>query len=325
MKASGAWTQKSQDGPPRGARIFLGIDFSITLLMGLAAAQGGIALLLKGDPNRLGASFAVIMGIVLITVSGIYFYRAYFVSPLRAARIARMVRQYPDQPWMKRADWAARRVEYSTSFIAIGMWIWVAGWWGFICFIGWVNYAKIIKALSESWWNGVLMSVFVGAGLLGLAFAIKLTLHWHLYGTSVLRIDTLPAQPGETFRGALEANLDPKPRHPLSVELVCEEVLWITSGHGKDRRTRAEVTRLGGSCATVQSSQMVQTGTGVRCPIEIEVPTDLPEYSINEEGNGVRWVLSVNATGDDQTFSCTFDVPIFEARRQQHVAEGKAG
>ena len=50
MKASGAWTQKSQDGPPRGARIFLGIVFSFTLLMGLAAAQvlaqlGGEAVL----------------------------------------------------------------------------------------------------------------------------------------------------------------------------------------------------------------------------------------------------------------------------------------
>ncbi len=201
----------------------------------------------------------------------------------------------------------------------MGMWIWVTVWWGFLSFIGWVNYTKIMKALSESWWNGVLISVFVGAGLLGLAFAIKLTLHWYRYGTSVLRIDTLPAHPGETFRGALEANLHPKPRHPLNVELACEKVLWISSGHGKDRRKRAEVTRLGGLRATAQSSQMVATRLGVLCPIEIDVPTNLPEYSINDEGNGVRWVLSVNTTGDDQPFSCAFDLPIFESRFQQAV------
>lgn len=313
--ARSALTQEpSSGGPPRGARIFLGIVFSLILLMGLAAAQGGIALLLNSDSNRIGSSFAVIMGGVLITASCFYFYRAYFVHPLRAARIARVRRQYPDQPWMERADWAARRVLHTTGFIAVGMWIWVAGWWGFICFIGWVNFAKIVKALSESWWNGALIAVFVGAGLLGLTFAIKLTLHWYRYGTSALRIDTLPAHPGGMFRGSLEANLDPKPRHPLSVELVCEDVLWVTTGHGKDRRTRAQVTRLCGSRASSPTSQIVASRTGVRCPVEIAIPADMPDYSIDERGNGVRWVLSVKTTGDDPPFSCAFDVPVFTAR-----------
>lgn len=314
MKASGASTQSPQDGPSGGARVFLGIVFSILLLVGLAAAQGGVARLLNGDANQISSVFATIMGIALIVASGSYFYRAYFVSPLQAARLARVRRRHPNEPWMERTDWAARRVEYSTSFIAIGMWIWVVCWWGFICFIGWVNYAKITKALSESWGNVLLVSVFVGAGLLGLAFAIKLTLHWYRYGTSVLLIETLPAHPGEKFRGTLQANFNPAPRHPLSVELVCEEIFWITSGHGKDRQTRAIVTRLGKACGAAKSLQMSTNGIGGRCTVEVAVPMDMPEYSINEEGNGVRWVLSLNTTGDDQPFSCAFDLPIFEAR-----------
>ncbi len=185
MKASGASTSSPKNTPSGGARVFLGIVFSFLLLAGLASAQGGIARLLNGDENQIGSIFAAIMGIALIAASGMYFFRAYFLIPLQAARLARVRRQHPNEPWMERTDWAARRVEYSTSFIAIGMWIWVAGWWGFICFIGWVNYAKITKALSESWGNGLIVSVFVAAGLLGLAFALKLTLHWYRYGTSV--------------------------------------------------------------------------------------------------------------------------------------------
>ena len=312
---SGASTKKSVSGgfPSRG-RVFLGIVFAFVLLMGLAAAQSGVALLFKGDANRSGAATAAFMGVLLVAVSLFYFYRVYFVQPLRAARLTRVRRHYPDQPWMERDDWAARRVQHTTGFIAIGMWIWVAGWWGFLSFIGWVNYAKIVKALSESWWNGALIAVFVIAGLLGLVFAIKLTLHWYRYGTSELRIDTLPAHPGGSFRGALEANLEPKPRHPLDLELVCEEVLWITTGHGKDRRTRAKVTRLGSSQASTQTSGMLATRTGIRCPLQIEVPANLPDFSINDDGNGVRWVLSIKTAGDDPPFSCAFDIPVFAPR-----------
>ena len=312
---SGAPRGNPGDGPAGGARIFLSVVFSIILLIGLAAAQGGAALLLKGDPNRIGATFAVILGAALVAASIFYFYRAYFVQSLRAARLERIRRQYPDQPWMERPDWAARRVEHSSSFIAFGMWIWVVGWWGFLSFIGWVNYDKILKALSESWWNGALIAVFVGAGLLGLAFAIRFTVDTFRFGSSTLRIDTLPVHPGETFRGALEARLDPKPKYPLNVELVCEEVLWITRGHGKDRETRSQVTRLGGARAGVQTSSIIGARDGARCPIEITVPADLPEYSIDERGNGVRWVLSVNTTGDDRSFSCAFDIPVFAPRK----------
>ncbi len=312
--------QQSEDGrSPRGARIFLGLVFSVVFFVGLAAGQGGVSLLLKGDPNRIGAYAAVLMGVALVAASCFYFYRAYFVHPLRAARLARVRRQYPDQPWMERPDWAARRVEHSSSYIALGMWIWVIGWWGFISFIGWVNYDKILKALSESWWNGALIGVFVGAGLIGLAFAIRFTVDTFRFGSSTLRIDTLPVHPGETFRGSLEARLDPKPKHPLNMELTCEEVLWITRGHGKDRETRSKVTRLGGSRAGVQTSSIVGGPTGARCPIEISVPADLPEHSIDERGNGVRWVLTVNTTGDDCSFSCAFHVPVLAPRQTRET------
>ncbi len=137
-----------------------------------------------------------------------------------------------------------------------------------------------------------------------------------------LLIETLPAHPGEEFRGTLQANFNPTPRHPLSVELVCEEILWITSGHGKDRQTRAIVSRLGQARGAAKSLQINANGMGVRCPVEVAIPMDLPEYSINEVGNGVRWVLSLNTTGDDQPFSCAFDVPIFEAPQPNPRTDG---
>lgn len=215
------------------------------------------------------------------------------------------------QPWMRRKDWASCRVLHNSSGMAIGLWIWTLCWWSFIFFIGWVNYDKILRALGESWWNGALIGIFVGSGLLGLFFAMRNTLHWWRYGTSVLHLDTLPAYLGETFQGVLEARLEPRPRHPLHVELVCEDVLWVTSGHGNTRSTRMEVKRLGASNTTIEPWLITGTRMDTRSKIEIDVPADLPQFARDERGDGVRWVLSVATTGDDASFCCSFEVPVY--------------
>ena len=304
--------QSAAAGPTRVGRIVLGVVFAGVFLIGASALQSGLSLLF--DPaysNRIGAFFAVLLGAALVAASVWYLYRAHLAGPRRLARLQRIEKQYPGQPWMARDDWAARRVTHTSSGLAIFLWIWTIGWWGFLSFIGWVNHDKIMRALSQSWWNGALMAVFVGAGLLGLSFAIRATAHWLRYGTSVLRIDTLPAYTGERFRGVVEARLRVKPRFPLSVELVCEELEWVTSGHGKDRQTRVNVTRLGASRATVAPSEIVGAREGVHVKIDIAVPPDLPGYSIDERGDGVRWILNVTTTGEDAGFSCAFETPVY--------------
>ncbi len=312
---SGRQDQSPADGPSFTGRLVLGAVMSAVGLLGVSALHSGVSLLLRpNQPNRIGAGFAALIGAVLVGLTLWYFYRAYVAGPRRAARLARVRSLHPGQPWMERPDWAARRVEHTGGIVAIGLWLWSAGWWGFLTFIGWVNYDKIVRAISDSWWNAALIAVFVGAGLLGLSFAIRSTLHWLRYGTSVLHITTLPAYAGETFAGALEARLEPLPRHPLEVELACEDIRWITSGHGKDRSTRAVVTPLGSSRSKIDPGQFVRTRSGVRAPIKIDVRAELPEYGLDAQGNGVRWVLKIATTGDDAPFSCTFDAPVFSRR-----------
>ncbi|MFN3892784.1 MAG: hypothetical protein ACK4MV_20495 [Beijerinckiaceae bacterium] len=312
---SGTRTRLVNAGPSRGAKVFLGIVFTGVLLMGLSAFYSGLSLFLRPDAsNRIGSFTAVILGVVLIILPLWYFYRAHISGPVRATRLERIRRQYPGQPWMERDDWAARRVTHTSGGLAVGLWIWTIGWWGFLSFISWVNYDKIIRAVSESWWNGALMGVFVLAGLIGLSFALRVTIDWIRYGTSVLRIETLPAYAGERFRGIVEARLAAKPRHPLTVELVCEDLEWVTTGRGKERKTRLDVKRLGSARAQVQPGDIVASRDGVRIKIDIAIPPGLPEHSLDEEGNGVHWVVSVTTTGDDPSFSCSFEIPVYQRR-----------
>ncbi len=192
------------------------------------------------------------------------------------------------------------------------MWVWTAGWWGFLGVIFAVNHAKITAALQASWWNLALLALFVGAGFAGLWVALLFTRTARRYGVSTLVLDTFPARMGERFQGTLTARLSPVPRHPLSVELACEGVEWVTTGYGDRRTTRMVVHALGKATASADARTFVPAASGLRGRIEIDVPAALYISSRDDRGNGVRWNLRIATTGDDGPFSCEFEIPVFE-------------
>lgn len=292
--------------------IVLGLIMLVVLLMGVSAVLSGLNLLINiGTSYMAGAFVAVAMGGIFTGLAGFYFYFALVAGPRAEARAERRRRLSPGQPWLEREDWAARRIVHTTGGVAGGLWFWSAGWCGILSFLGWVNYDKIVLALSESWWNVALLAVFAGAGLIGLSLAIRSTIDWLRYGTSVLHLATLPAQPGERFKGTLEARLQPLPKRPLRVELVCEEVRWVTTGYGKNRTTRLDVRPAGSTTCDVDAGQFYRAGKGARGAIEIVVPNGLPDSGVDEQGNGVRWILCIATSGDDAPFSCSFEVPVY--------------
>lgn len=295
----------------RAAKIVVYGLAALVFLMGAAAFTSGAGLLMRGDPNRAGAVTAVVMGLGLAVGSLAFFYWSLVSEPIARARLERVRRLHPGQPWMERADWASRRLEHTTAGPTLFLWIWTVGWWGFLIIIGTVNADKIAAALRSSWWNVALMSLFMIAGLVGLMLALHFTWSTWRYGTSVLRLDTFPVVPGEPFVGTLTARLQPLPRHPLYVTLVCEDVEWVETGHGKNRSTRAVVRPLGRTEAIADPRRFIPGRVGASGRIEIAVREGLPDAHIDERGNGIRWRLTVATTGDDPSFSCEFDLPVF--------------
>ena len=293
-------------------RSVMSLLMAITCVMGAAALASGTRLIVTGGPNMAGAVVAVVMGLVLIGLAIAYGYVAYVKVPAAASRLQTMRARYPGQPWMERPEWASRRLESSSKGTAALMWVWTSGWWFFIALIGTVNRDKIAKALEESWWNAALIAVFIGAGLAGLLVAITFTAKARRYGVSSLGLDTFPAFMGEEFTGTLTARLTPRPRHPLSVVLACEDVEWVTTGYGDKRKTRRVVRKLGSVSTTADARTFSPSNVGQRGRLSINVPRGLPASSRDDRGNGVRWWLRIATTGDDDPFSCEFEIPVFE-------------
>ena len=296
--------------------VLLHIVFGICFLMGMSALTTGASLLWSGTDNRIGAGAAVAIGLVLITASVVFFRFVYITGPRARAHLKQIRALHPNRPWMERPDWAARKVGHSNATLAIFSWIWVIGWCSGIGLIVTLNINKIRAALSESWVDGLLLLAFAFATLIGLTFAVSSTLAWWRFGRSTLRIDTLPGYIGDRFRGRLQTRLRPAPRESLKIDLVCERVRWVETGSGSKKKRKLEARTLSETSTSFDARRLFTGRDGVSVPIDIAIPSGLPESFIDERGNGVRWRLSVSATSKDNApFECSFEIPVYDRRR----------
>lgn len=283
-------------------------------VIGLLTLTAGIRQVVSGETSLPIALVVVTSGLVFTGIGFGFLYVRYLKQPIWDAQRARQEARYPGQPWMLRKDWVARRIVHSNLGTMLLLWVWNCGWWGGIALIGTVNREKILAALAESSWNYALLAIFFGAGLIGLRFALGVTWNVWRFGKSVLTLDTLPAFIGDRFRGTVEARLAGRPSAPLLAELICEDLQWIERRTSGKTESRLETRKLARAETKISPSQMIASRSGVRIPVDIEVPSTGREYTLDERGNGVRWVLSVQTQRGDTPFSCTFEVPVYVRR-----------
>ncbi|WBT37862.1 hypothetical protein [Hyphomicrobium sp. DMF-1] len=294
--------------------IFVLAMFALTGAVGCLTILAGVRQLLSGEASIPKALVLIAVGLVFAAIGLGYFYFRYVKKPLWDAEQARLEARYPGQPWMQRKDWASRRVTHSNLGVTALLWVWNIGWWGALAFIGTVNRDKIRVALDESWWTYFLLGAFVFCGLIALRFALAATWAHVRYGRTTLRLDTLPAYIGDRFRGTVEARLRARPVEPLRAALICEQLKWIRIRTGGKTTSRLDVRELARVEREIPASLVMVSRTGARIPVEIDVPPASREYSLDSEGNGVRWTLHVDAPDSKQPFSCSFEIPVYARR-----------
>ena len=169
--------------------------------------------------------------------------------------------------------------------------------------------------MESSWWAYLLLAFFLFCGLAVLRLAVDATWSYWRYGRSTLRLDTLPAYTGERLRATLEARFAARPAVPLKASLVCDKLHWRRYRSGGKTQTRLEVKEQRRVEKDISPNSVLVSRGSARIPIEFDVPAGYPEYSIDGEGNGIRWTLHVEtAKGETPPFVCTFEVPVYARR-----------
>jgi hypothetical protein len=284
----------------------------LATLMGVISVVAGLGAYVRGEADLVGAIFCVVLGAVFSAIAPGFYYLTYVAAPVHAAREARSAALHPGQPWMLRDDWAARKVvDRSSLAVMIFLWIWSGGWCGACAFLWSVNSDKIIAAARDSWGEAVLIVFLPLAGLIGLVCAINATRTWWRYGTSILRIDTLPGILGDRFRGSVLANMPEVVA--LEALIACERRIWRWTTDEKGRRTKewrtatvwSETHAIGRDC-------LMRSKDGVSIPVEVPLPPDQPACALDDDGAGIQWSLYVRAVETaGPRFSAHFLIPVY--------------
>jgi hypothetical protein len=146
----------------------------------------------------------------------------------------------------------------------------------------------------------------VGAGLI--AWAVITTARWRRFGNTWLDTPEGPAHPGSTWRATVHARLpqDRQADEPLRVKLTC--LRRTISRHGSDRDEREHI--LWREEAELNWTRVGFGADGASIPVQFDIPADALETTAVGKGEGILWVLTVEAALPGVNLKEDFDVPV---------------
>lgn len=269
--------------------------------MGIGSAVLAVRSGLAGDGSR--AAQQALFGLVF---GGIGF--GLIATAARGRRRARDAetrrREHPDRPWLWRRDWAEGRIESTTRSTLVRAWTF-AGFWNLIS-------APLPILVLREYGGGnrlaLLGLLFPAIGLGLLVWAVRETLRYRKFGTSILELDTIPAAPGRELHGVVRVRSPGfVPYEGFHAKLAC--VHQVTTGTGRHRTTRERI--LWQEERTVTPRRGGAARGHVQIPVSFRLPREGHETDESDPDSLILWRLVITADVPGVDFSATFELPVF--------------
>jgi len=223
---------------------------------------------------------------------------------------------HPDAPWMWRKDWVEGRLHSHSGSITVISWIMALLWNGFswpVLLILWGDPEKSAMA------KVIAFFCLVGIGLL--VWAIRSTLAWFRFGTSVFELASNPGVIGGTLEGHVHTRLRKRPEAPVQITLRCTRHITTrerrprgiasTESETATSRTRTTTETLWLTGRKIAPGEIVQGARGLAIPIDIQIPSDLESTDASDPDDQITWTLGVSCDLPGVDFETAFSVPVF--------------
>jgi hypothetical protein len=213
--------------------------------------------------------------------------------------------QHPDEPWLWRADWASRLIQDSNRSSLSYIWFF-AVFWNLISMP--LSLTVLPREVLENRNYLALLGLLfplVGAGLL--LWAIRATLRWKKFGTSLLELETLPGVIGGQLKGILQTRTALLPEEGLSLKLTC--INRTVSGSGKNRSVNERI--LWRERQVISKDRIEARMQGSSIPFTFEIPYDSKDTDRKNMDNAILWYVDAAASVPGVDYGAQFEVPLF--------------
>lgn len=286
-------------------------------IFGLAFLLPGAFLIVEGVRRALGGES--LSDAVPIALGGLAF-AAFGAGALglafHALRNGQRLRvEHPDEPWRRVPGWAEGIIRSGDRGTVIALWL-VAVVWNAVA-------GPLLFVVPEEVADGNHLALIglifplVGLGLV--VWAVRTSLRWRKFGTSVLQLAVTPAPVGGALAGTLATRLE---RAPASVRL---RLTCVARTRDSDGDTHDSL--LWHDEASVPGTALRREPAGLAVPFAFAIPGDARPTD-RESSPEIRWRLEARAAVAGVDYASGFDVPVFrtseacvEASRAHAAAE----
>lgn len=222
---------------------------------------------------------------------------------------------HPEEPWLLREEWAERRISSRTGASAAMLWVFGLVWCAISAPLAWKLPEEVTRQGNPLIWL-FLAFPLVGIGLL--VWALRSTLRWRRFGSSVLELKTLPGVIGGRLEATLQlsAHLDA----PEGMELALECIHKRTTGSGKNRSTHEHILWQREHTVPRDAFGLGMTGTAV--PVEFTVPYGCRATCGSDTDDEILWRVAAKAEVAGVDYYARFEVPVFETEESSEEVTG---
>jgi hypothetical protein len=222
----------------------------------------------------------------------------------------------PGQPWLRREDWAAGRIEYDETTWAAGL----LSWFMFaVPFVGLVFAVRLIlrgvqvQGADPRVAIAVVLAVFGGGSLWMFRKAIQAT-SARRRGTSVFEMAHVPAAPGGRLEGVVRTRAVGIRGRGARVSLRCGERVGSGNYLGPYMRYPEDcygITReVWKDKQEIDRARIVDTGGTIGIPISFAIPAKPPQTDHFAGGGAITWELTVRIPSAG--YYARFHPPVFK-------------
>ena len=289
-----------------GCSLFI---FGPFLLFGLVAIlQVSLGWDSLDQVDRIGG---LVMGCLFTAVGGVPFLAAQFKHDWIVQKLL-LQKKHPGQPWMWREEWRTGVLSDVGSSGVIWHWVGAAGVTIALAILAFQGdeapaYAYLAQSYPTLTKVCIALVLVIPASLIGRA--IHATLRARKFAGSKFIMSTIPCRLGGKLTGKVETTMQEIPKDGVWLTLRC---VHVSRRAPTNRGTRRESTKvIWYTKQTVGVPGLERGLTGVRVPVEFEIPPDGEPTGRVRTFVHCEWQLVVTAILPGVDYRADFAIPVF--------------